>query len=186
MKYLAEKVESYEEFNHANKLGFSYFQGYFFAKPEKILIKEIDSSKINLVNLLAEVGRKTTTKRKIELIIQRDVALSYKLLRYINSSYFYLLNRIDSISHAIIYLGEKELRRFIILMLIFELASDKPDELVRLAVVRAKMGELLAQETTLKGKAHEIFMVGLFTVNVRNTLFPKPINIKRFFRSVKE
>lgn len=164
LKYLAEKVESYEEFIQASKLGFSYFQGYFFAKPEKILIKEIDSSKINLVNLLAEVSRKNTTKRKIEQIIQRDVALAYKLLRYINSSYFYRLNRIDSIAHAITYLGENELRRFIILVLISELASDKPGELVRLAVVRAKMGELLAQETPLKGKADEVFVLGLFSL----------------------
>jgi EAL and modified HD-GYP domain-containing signal transduction protein len=164
LKYLAEKVESYEEFIKASKLGFSYFQGYFFAKPERILIKEIDSSKINLVNLLAEVSKKTTTKRKIEQIVQRDVALAYKLLRYINSSYFYRLNRIDSIGHAITYLGENELRRFIILVLISELASDKPGELVRLAVVRAKMGELLAQETTLKDKADEIFMLGLFSL----------------------
>lgn len=164
LKYLAEKVESYEEFIRASKLGFSYFQGYFFAKPEKILIKEIDSAKINLVNLLAEVSKKTTTKRKIEQIVQRDVGLAYKLLRYINSSYFYRLNRIDSISHAITYLGENELRRFIILVLISELASDKPGELVRLAVVRAKMGELLAQETTLTGKADEIFMLGLFSL----------------------
>ncbi len=164
MKYLAEKVESYEEFAEASKLGFSYFQGYFFAKPEKIHIKEIDSSKINLVNLLAVVNKKTTTIKKIEQIIQRDVALAYKLLRYINSSYFYRLNRIDSIAHAITYLGQNELRRFIILVLISELASDKPGELVRLAVVRGKMGELLAQETTLKEKADEIFILGLFSL----------------------
>lgn len=164
LKYLAEKVESYDEFIQASKLGFSYFQGYFFAKPEKILIKEIDSSKINLVNLLAEVNKKATTKSKIEQIIQRDVALSYKLLRYINSSYFYRLNRINSISHAVTYLGENELRRFIILVLISELASDKPGELVRLAVVRAKMGELLAKETSLTDKHDEIFILGLFSL----------------------
>lgn len=164
LKYLAEKVESYDEFVQASKLGFSYFQGYFFCKPEKIRIREIDSSKINLVNLLAEVNKKTTTLQKIEEIILRDVALAYKLLRYINSSYFYRLNRIDSVAHAITYLGENELRRFIILVLISELASDKPSELVRLAVTRAKMGELLAMETPLKSKADEIFLLGLFSL----------------------
>ncbi|TKB28625.1 HDOD domain-containing protein [Desulfopila sp. IMCC35006] len=164
LKYLAEKVESYDEFIKASKLGFSYFQGYFFCKPEKIRIREIDSSKINLVNLLAEVNKKTTTLGKIEKIVLRDVALAYKLLRYINSSYFYRPNRIDSVAHAITYLGENELRRFIILVLISELASDKPGELVRLAVVRAKMGELLAAETSLKNKADEIFLLGLFSL----------------------
>jgi len=164
LKYLAEKVESYDEFIQASKLGFSYFQGYFFCKPEKIRIREIDSAKINLVNLLAEVNRKATTLRKIEEIFLRDVGLSYKLLRYINSSYFYRLNKIESVAHAMTYLGENELRRFIILVLISELASDKPAELMRLAVVRAKMGELLAQETALKDKADEIFLLGLFSL----------------------
>lgn len=164
LKYLAEKVESYDEFIQASKLGFSYFQGYFFSKPEKIRIREIDSSKINLVNLLAEVNKKSTTIRKIEEIVLRDVALAYKLLRYINSSYFYRLNRIDSVAHAITYLGDNELRRFIILVLISELASDKPGELVRLAVVRAKMAELLALETAQKSRADEMFLLGLFSL----------------------
>jgi len=164
LKFLAEKVESYEEFVQANKLGFTYFQGYFFCKPERIRIREIDSSKINLVNLLAEVNKKTTTRKKIESIITRDVALAYKLLRYINSSYFYRLKSIDSIAHAITYLGKNELRRFIILVLISELASDKPGELVRLAVVRAKMAELLALETASRDKADEIFLLGLFSL----------------------
>ena len=164
LKYLAEKVESYDEFVQASKLGFSYFQGYFFCKPEKIRIREIDSSKINLVRLLAEVNKKSTTRKRIENIMQSDVALAYKLLRYINSSYFYRLTKIESVGHAITYLGESELRRFIILVLISELASDKPGELVRLAVVRAKMGELLAAETPLKDRADEIFLLGLFSL----------------------
>jgi len=164
LKYLAEKVESYEEFVQASKLGFTYFQGYFFCKPEKIRIREIDSAKANLIILLAEVNKKSTTLRKLEKIILRDVALSYKLLRYINSSYFYRLNKIESVAHAITYLGEKELRRFVILVLISQLASDKPGELVRLAVVRAKMGELLAEQTPLKDKADELFLLGLFSL----------------------
>lgn len=164
LKYLAEKVESYDEFVQAGKLGFAYFQGYFFCRPEKIRIREIDSSKISLVRLLAEVNQKTTTLRKIAEIVSRDVALAYKLLRYINSSYFYRLKRIDSVAHAITYLGENELRRFIILVLISQLASDKPGELVRLAVVRGKMAELLTLNSPLRDRADEIFLLGLFSL----------------------
>lgn len=164
LKYLAEKVESHEDFIKASKLGFSYFQGYFFSKPERIRIREIDSAKINLISILSEVNKKSTTTRKLEKIILGDVALAYKLLRFVNSSYFYRLNKIHSIAHAIAYLGENELRRFIILVLISEIASDKPSEIVKLAVVRAKMGELLAQQTAFKDKADEIFLVGLFSL----------------------
>jgi c-di-GMP-related signal transduction protein len=164
LKYLAEKVESHEEFIQMSKLGFSYFQGYFFCKPERIKIKEVDSAKINLVNLLAEVNRKTTSLKKLEKIIQGDVGLVYKLLRFINSSYFYRVNKIESVAHAITYLGTREIQRFLILVLISELATDKPAELVRMAVVRAKMGELLARETVLKDKQDEVFLLGLFSL----------------------
>ncbi len=164
LKYLAEKVESYEEFEKAGKLGFSYFQGYFFSKPERIRIQEIGSAKINLVSLLAEVNQKTTTPKKLEKIIQRDVSLAYKLLRYVNSSYFYRLHKIESVAHAITFLGEAEIRRYLILVLISELSTDKPAELVRLAVVRAKMGELLALATAFRDRSDEIFLLCLFSL----------------------
>ena len=164
LKYLAEKVENHEEFIQTCKLGFSYFQGYFFCKPERIKIKEVDSAKINLVNLLAEVNRKTTSRKKLEKIIQGDVGLAYKLLRFINSSYFYRLTKIQSVAHAITYLGSREIQRFIIMVLISELATDKPEELVRMAVVWAKMGELLARETLLEDKEDEVFLLGLFSL----------------------
>ncbi len=164
LKYLAEKVETYDEFVRMSKLGFSYFQGYFFCRPENMRIREVDSAKINLISLLAEVNKRSTTIKRLEKIIQGDVGLSYKLLRFINSSYFYRVTKIDSIAHAITYLGSRELKRFIILVLISELATDKPGELVRLAVVRAKMGELLAGETVFRDKADEIFLLGLFSL----------------------
>jgi len=164
LKYLAEKLESYEEFEKARKLGFSYFQGYFFSKPERIHIKEIGSAKINLVNLLAEVNQKTTTPKKLEKIIRRDVGLAYKLLRYVNSSYFYRLHKIESVAHAITFLGDIEIRRYLILVLISELSTDKPEELVRLAIVRAKMSELLAEEGPFRDKRDEIFLLGLFSL----------------------
>ena len=164
LAYLAEKIESYSEFHTASKMGFSYFQGYFFCKPENIKIKEIDSAKIHLIALLAEVNKKTTTARRIEQLVKNDVGLSYKLLRYINSSYFYRINTIDSVSHAISYLGEKELRRFILLVIISQLVTDKPEELVHLALVRAKMCELIASECHLQDKAEELFLLGLFSL----------------------
>jgi EAL and modified HD-GYP domain-containing signal transduction protein len=166
LKYLAEKVETYEEFDKALKLGFSYFQGFFFSKPERIRIKEIGSAKINLLSLMAEINQKSTTPKKLGKIIERDVALAYKLLRYVNSSYFYRLHKIESVAHAITYLGDIEIRRYLILVLISELATDKPGELLRLAVVRAKMAELLALAKGGKqqDKSDDIFLLGLFSL----------------------
>lgn len=164
VKLLAEKVESLNEFELANKLGFKYFQGYYFSKPEKIQIKEVSAAKINIINLLAEVSRKTTDINRLHSIISVDIAISYKLLRFLNSAYFYRLQKVKHVKHAIAYLGESELRRFILLVLVAELTSGKPDELVRIAVVRAKFLELMVKGTYLGDQSSELFLVGLFSL----------------------
>lgn len=164
IQFLAEKVETHEEFARALKLGFKYFQGYFFAKPELIQIREVTSSKISLLHLLAEINQKSISTDRMTAIISSDVSLSYRLLRYINSAYFYLLYEIDSIAHAVAYLGENEIRRFVSLIAISEISSNKPMELVRLAAVRAKFCELLSIRSPKKTDPHELFMLGLFSL----------------------
>ncbi|MBP2659257.1 MAG: diguanylate phosphodiesterase metal dependent hydrolase domain containing protein [Firmicutes bacterium] len=80
IKFLAEKVETYEEFEEAVKMGYSYFQGYFFCKPMLVSHKEISEYKVNHLQLLWEVTHPELEFKQIEKIIKRDVALSYKLL----------------------------------------------------------------------------------------------------------
>lgn len=164
LKLLAEKVESYDEFEKAAKLGFHYFQGFFFSKPEKICIQELSSVKVNLLRLLAEVTKKNTTITRVGAIVSSDVALTYKLLRYLNSSHFYLLEKVESVVRAIAFLGAKRFRQFVLLAIISELATDKPEELIRLAVVRARFCELLADKNAEKRVVDELFLVGLFSL----------------------
>lgn len=163
VKLLAEKVESEDEFTKAAKLGFDYYQGYFFSKPEKMLVKEVASLKVSLISLIAEVSRRTTTLERLHQIISKDLAISYKLLRFLNSAYFYRLEKVRNVKHAIAYLGEKELRRFLLLVIVSELAVDKPAELVRLSLVRAKFCELLARKSILAEYDLEVFMVGMLS-----------------------
>ena len=164
VKLLAEKVETLEEFEKANKLGFTYYQGYFFCKPEHIKIKELSANKASLLALLAEVTKKKTTIEKLHKIINTDLAISYKLMKFLNSAYFYRLQEVKTVKHAIAYLGEKELRRFIMLMIISELAVEKPGELVRLVLVRAKFCELLGLASPYGCDASELFIMGLFSL----------------------
>jgi EAL and modified HD-GYP domain-containing signal transduction protein len=161
---LAEKVETNEEFKKARDMGFEFFQGYFFCRPESIKIKELAAAKLSLIHLLAEVTKKSTTIDRLHEIISKDISISYKLLRFLNSAYFYLVQKVTTVKHAIAYLGEKELRSFIMLVLVSELASDKPEELVRLALVRAKFCELLAMESNFAEDASEIYLIGLFSL----------------------
>lgn len=164
VKLLAEKVETVKEFERANKMGFTYFQGYFFSKPEKIEIRELSSIKVNLLRLLAEVSRKETTLEKLREIISVDIAISYKLMRFLNSAYFYRLQEVRTVKHAIAYLGEKELRRFVLLVVVSELASEQPGELTRLALVRAKFCELLGESSSRRVDSGELFIMGLFSL----------------------
>jgi c-di-GMP-related signal transduction protein len=164
IKLLAEKVETHAEFEKALKLGFTYFQGYFFSKPEILKIKELTAVKINLLHLLAEVTSEVTSVSRLTQIISHDVAISYKLLRFLNSAWFYRLEKVESISQAIAYLGDHELRRFLMLIIISEMATEKPQELIRFALVRAKFCELLAIAGGKQEKQNDLFLTGLFSL----------------------
>jgi EAL and modified HD-GYP domain-containing signal transduction protein len=165
VKLLAEKVETEAEFVLANRMGFSYFQGYFFCKPQGITITEISSVKLNLVRLLAEVTKKEIELERLREIISSDVAITYKLLRFLNSAYYYLLQKVKSVKHGVALLGEKELRNFCMLVIISELATDKPDELVRLVLVRARLCELLGISSALpESECIDLYMIGLFSL----------------------
>ncbi len=161
--YLAEKVETYEDFKSAVNMGFKYFQGYFFSKPEVLKGKDIAPSKLTLLQILAEVNKEEFNFVKLEKLIVQDVSLSYKLLRYINSAYFRRVKEITSIKHAILMLGEKEVRRFVSLMGVATIADNKPDELIRASIIRARMCEQLAKHSSSDVDHSELFTLGLFS-----------------------
>ncbi len=163
LKYLAEKIETYDEFNKALELGFTYFQGYFFSKPEILKGRDIAPSKINFLQILSEVNQKNVNFAKLESIINRDISISYKLLKYINSAFFRRLTPINSIKEAIVLLGEKGIKQFISLIATAQLASDKPDELIRSSIIRAKSCELFGGLSSDSLDKSELFIVGLFS-----------------------
>jgi EAL and modified HD-GYP domain-containing signal transduction protein len=164
IKLLAEKIETYDEFEKALSMGFTYFQGYFFSKPEILSGKEITPSKITLLQIVGEANKKDCSFDKLEKLINRDVSISYKLLRYINSAFFKRACEISTIKHAIVLLGEKEIKRFISLVTTGKLASDKPDELVRTSIIRARFCELLCINSRNGTDVSEIFLMGLFSL----------------------
>ncbi|NLX19307.1 MAG: HDOD domain-containing protein [Desulfobulbus sp.] len=162
--WLAEKIETEEEFQVALSLGFDYFQGYFFDKPQILKRKTIDASKIILLNLLGEVCRPEINLRKLEELITPNVSLSYKLLRYINSAYYSLIRKVESVRYALVYLGEYGVRQFISMAAASEIARDKPTELMRLSMVRAQQCQLLAIACGQTGDASQLYLLGLFSL----------------------
>lgn len=161
---LAEKVETYEEYQAAKEMGFSLFQGFFFCKPEIVQGKDIPGQQLNLMQIIAEVNDPHFKFENVEQLIAPDVNLSYRLLRYINSAFFAKSQRISSIKQALVYMGQAEIRRFISLIGISNLAKGKPGELVRAACIRAKFCEKLAEMSVTKVLQAELFTLGMFSL----------------------
>lgn len=160
---LAEKIETHEEFQQALDMGFVYFQGYFFAKPEILKNKDIPSSQLILLQLLTEINRAEFDIDNLERLINQDVSISFKLLKYLNSAFFYRLTPISSIRQAIAFLGERGVRQFVSLITTSKLAESKPSELIRTSIIRARMSELIAENIGKKNSS-DYFMMGLFSL----------------------
>lgn len=162
VELLAEKIETQAELSYCQELGFDYFQGYFLSKPVVIQHKKISTSRMIILQLLNKLEEKDVAFQDIEVIITQDVGLSFKLLRLINSAYFGTRSEIASIHQALSLLGLEQIRNWISLLLLSE-SDQKPAELIRAAMIRARMSELLA--TLLKlDKPQTAFTVGLFSV----------------------
>ncbi len=144
IKLLAEKVETIEEFQLAMGMGFSYFQGYFFSKPEMLQSKALSPAQMTLAELLYETSKAEMDLAKITSIFERDVNLSYKLLRYSNSAVFKRRSEIETIKQALVVLGQLELKKFLSVLFTAQVSSEKPAELMRLAMTRAKFAEGIA------------------------------------------
>ena len=161
-KLLAEKIETYDEFIVASGMGFVYFQGYFFSKPEILRNKDIPSSQMALLQLIVEVNRAEIEMADIEKLVNRDISISFKLLKYLNSAYYSRLQPIASTRQAIAFLGERGTRLFVSLIITSKLSEHKPDELIRTSCVRARFLELVGKEARLDSGV--FFMLGLFSL----------------------
>jgi c-di-GMP-related signal transduction protein len=162
-KMLAEKVETYEEFQWARDVGYDFFQGYFFARPVILRGQEIPSHKLSCLRLLREAQRPELNFNQLEKLISEDVALSYKLMRYANSAFFRRNGELHSLRQALIRIGEHGARRWITLAAIPGMASDKPCELAVLSIVRANFCESIAR--LARGvDPDEALLTGLFSL----------------------
>ncbi len=162
--FLAEKVETLSQFVEARDMGCSLFQGYFFGRPETLSSHEIPAYKHSYFHLLQAIHRPQPDVGELEQIIRHETALSYKLLRYLNSAAFAFRMEIRSIRHALAMLGLNEVRKWVSVLALAGVAKDRPSELVITSMVRARFAELLAPEAGLADRAPEFFLLGLFSM----------------------
>ena len=162
--FLAEKIETQEDFNDALAMGYSLFQGYHFCKPMILSAKKVEPFKINAIELIKLVNEDVPNFKEIAKVIENDVSLSFNLLKLVNSLAFSRGTKIKSILQAISLLGEKEIRKWITLVAIEKISSDKTKELLRLSIIRAKFCEVLCHKFSLGNRKTELFLLGLFSL----------------------
>ncbi|MCW8955772.1 MAG: HDOD domain-containing protein [Gammaproteobacteria bacterium] len=162
-KIIAEKVETQEIYNICKNLGFKYFQGFFFCRPQLVKHKHIPANKLVVLNLLSKLQNPDLDYEEFESILAQDITLTYKLMRYINSASFPFRREVDSIKDAVILIGIKNMKDWVTLIMISKISEDKPNELIVTAMIRGKMCELLAAKYHPEIQ-HQMFLVGLFSV----------------------
>ncbi len=171
IKFLAEKVETYQEFEQAKQAGFDYFQGYFFSRPELLQTKALAPSLHTVIRLCQEIAKNELDFGAIENLISQDLSLSYKLLSSANSTAS-VASKIRSFKQAVIYLGEERLRKFVALVAIASTQDAKPEHLYTLSLQRARFCELIYKQFNCDSSS--AFLTGMFSL--LDSLLDQPLD----------
>jgi EAL and modified HD-GYP domain-containing signal transduction protein len=169
---LAEKVETHEQFERCRVLGFHYFQGYYFARPEPMAKRSLGAMELSVLTLMAKLENRNVTSTQLTETISVDVALVHQILVLANSGAFYRGRPITSIHEALTMLGQNIIRQWAALLLLTRLGLHKPTELLKLAVTRARLCQ------TLGTAHHELDPQALFTaglLSILDALFDRPM-----------
>lgn len=162
VQLVAQNVQTYAELRRCRELDFDYFQGFFLSRPQVLKRTAVPPNQIDTLELITQMQDPDVAIEDLAAIIRRDVALSYKLLRIVNSAYYSLPRHIESIKDAIVLLGTRQIGSWVSLINLAQIAR-KPKELTITALVRARMCELAAM---LSGRSDgdAFYTVGLFSV----------------------
>lgn len=162
LRLIAEEVETVEQFDRCMDLGFDAFQGNFLQHPQMFKAQRVPSNRLGTLRLLTELSKENTTVTDVEQIVSQDLSMSYRVLRCINSSFYNLSRKVESIRQAIVILGLDPLRQLCSLVAL-QGFDDRPPSLIVVAMARARMCEQLGR---LAGAADTgpYFITGLFSM----------------------
>jgi c-di-GMP phosphodiesterase len=158
---LAKRVSRMSDFDACHKLGFNLFQGNFICQPEQMKQKRVPTNRLAMMHLLSELYSEKPRTEKIRELVQQDVTLSYRLLKWLNSSLFALPHPVESIQHALVMLGMHRLRNLVSLIVLSRI-DDKPAEVITNCLMRARIGERIAHHYDVS--AETMFTVGLLSL----------------------
>jgi EAL and modified HD-GYP domain-containing signal transduction protein len=162
VKLIAEKVETLEQFERCKALGFEYFQGYFFSRPQLMQGRRVAVNRLAAIRLIVKLNTPDVDVKGLQETISEDASLTYKLLSYINSATYSLTRKITSVGHAVVLVGLQKIKAWASLIVLASV-DDKSRDLVMTGAVRARMCEHLARVLGLP-KPERSFLVGLLSV----------------------
>ncbi|MGD2117101.1 MAG: HDOD domain-containing protein [Chromatiales bacterium] len=171
VKLLAEKVETEEEYTRLKQLGFDLYQGYFFTRPNIVSAKKIPENQIIILRLLARLNDPEVTIEELDRLIAQDPALSYKILRYINSAAIGLARKVESIRQAVIFMGLNRIKAWASLMVISGIEGRSSD-LMTNALVRGYMCQALVGAT---GSADPDTALTVGILSILDVLMQRPM-----------
>lgn len=164
-KLIAKRVENMSQFNMAQELGFNFFQGFYFKRPENIKGRKLRSGETVKLKLLKLIESPTPDFDALAAALQNDVSISYRLLTLLNSPTFGFPQKINSIKQAIVLAGWKMLKNWLRVILLTDLTpKEKSLELPQLATQRAKFLQLIATESKSGLQPDSMFLLGLFSL----------------------
>jgi len=172
---VAEKVETIGEFEKYSEMGFDYFQGYFLAYPEIIKHKSLDAAMNSIIELVGISTSPDFDVSKVNEVMEKDVGLSFKLMRFINNPLFNKRHKIESLGHALRYMGSTELKKFIALLALANLKGEKPADLLTISLIRAKFCAQISVAKGLQQNPPSSFILGLFSM--LDVLLDQPMDV---------
>jgi c-di-GMP-related signal transduction protein len=167
--FLAEKVETLEEYEEAKADGFVYFQGFYFSKPVILNSYDIPGYYHSYFQIINEIENPEPDIEKIKDVIERDLSLSYKLLKLINNPLLRPRKEVSSIKQAIVLLGLTEIKKWIYVLMIRGVDTGgsegtKEKEIIHFSLIRGKLGELVGTKMGGEALASKYFLLGMFSL----------------------
>ena len=163
---VARQISSWKDYDSCASLGLDAFIGNLYLTPREsgtTQVKGLNPAQAMILQLM-DLVRKNADVRQLEDVLKRDAALSYKLLRYINSAGFGLGSEIQSLRHAVAMLGYSPLYRWLSVLLATATVGGQSAILMQTAIVRARFAELLGTSLIPKNEAENLFVAGMFSL----------------------
>lgn len=172
IRLLAQRIESHRQFALATRLGYQFFQGYFYCRPESLVIQDVAVNQLAYVEIMSLAHREPYDLEALERAILAEPTLCFRLLRYLNSAAFGVYP-VHSIRHALSLLGQREIQKWISVAVAISLSERRAEELVNNALTRARMCELLSSNCSLE--PGEAFMTGI--LSLMDAILNRPLEV---------